>query len=253
MQNYRKYIFVLIIISAITAQNIDNTDSLYQVGNNAMLSENFNSAIQYYENIIEQGYEHKDLYYNLGNAYYRTNKIGNAIWSYEKGLQLSPRDKDIKFNLSLANTRVRDRIEMPPTILFLEQYRAVKKSITLMDIVLIAAVIFMLGAFVYFIKKYYGWRSVWVSRLIITLFLISILVHLMALDKYLEISDKKEVIIVQQEVNIYSAPFDRKESVLFRLHEGVKAEVTQDKQNWLEIELIDGKKGWIQTTKVCKL
>ena len=142
---------------------------------------------------------------------------------------------------------------MPQATLFLEQYRALKNSTTFQDIILIAAAIFMLGTFIYFLKKYYGWQSIWISRLVITLFTLSVFAHLIALDKYFEISDTKEVIITQNEVEIYSAPFDRRESVLFRLHEGVKAEVTQDQQNWLEIELIDGKKGWIQSDKVRKL
>ena len=168
-------------------------------------------------------------------------------------MQLSPRDKDLKFNLELANTRVRDRIEMPETILILEQYRALKKSATLMDILLIAASILMVAALIYFFKKYNQWRSVWLTRLIISLFLLSLAVHLIALDKYLEITDKSEIIIVESEVSIFSAPFDRKESTIFRLHEGVKAEITQDQQEWLEIELIDGKKGWIQSEKVRKI
>ncbi|MCJ7801355.1 MAG: SH3 domain-containing protein, partial [Candidatus Marinimicrobia bacterium] len=94
------------------------------------------------------------------------------------------------------------------------------------------------------------WQSIWISRLIITFFIISIIVHLFALDKYYEISDTKEVIIVQSEVEIFSAPFDRRETVLFRLHEGVKAEITQEQLDWIEIILIDGKKGWIQSEKV---
>lgn len=55
---------------------------------------------------------------------------------------------------------------------------------------------------------------------------------------------------MQQEVDIYSAPFERRETVIFRLHEGVKAEITQEQLEWLEIILIDGKKGWIQAGKV---
>jgi SH3-like domain-containing protein len=72
----------------------------------------------------------------------------------------------------------------------------------------------------------------------------------MALDKYFEISDTKEVVIVQSEVDIYSAPFEKSETVLFRLHEGVKAEITQEQPGWLEIILIDGKKGWLKSEKV---
>jgi hypothetical protein len=142
---------------------------------------------------------------------------------------------------------------MPKTMLSLEQYRALKRSTTLLDIILIASAIFMLGAFIYFLKKYYRWRGIWISRVIITFFMISLVVHLMALDKYFEISDTKEVVIVQSEVDIYSAPFERSETVLFRLHEGVKAEITQEQPGWLEIILIDGKKGWLQSEKAWHL
>ena len=253
MQNYKSKIFLLFLISFATAQIVSDRDSLYTTGNKAMLREDFASAIQIYESLLAQGNEHIDLYYNLGNAYYRLNQLGRAIWAFEKGLQLAPRDKDLKFNLSLANTRVRDRIKMPETIIFLEQYRAIKQSATLMDIILLGATLLMVGAFIYFLKKYNRRQSLWLSRLIITLLAFSLLVHLIALDKYFEISDKQEAIVVKSEVEVYSAPFDRKETILFRLHEGVKAEITQDQDFWLEIELIDGKKGWIKSQYVRSL
>ncbi|MFC1785726.1 tetratricopeptide repeat protein [Candidatus Neomarinimicrobiota bacterium] len=250
MRYYKILIYIVLAISTLFAQSDAKSDSLYKIGNHAMLQEDFETAIGNYEQILNRGNNHPDLYYNLGNAYYRLNQIGNAVWAYEKGLQISPRDKDLRFNLSLANARVRDRIEIPQSMLILEQYRALKKSTTLVDIVLVASAIFMLGAFVYFLKKYYRWQNIWISRLIITFFLVSIIVHLFALDKFYEISDTKEVIIVQSEVEIFSAPFDRRETVLFRLHGGVKAEITQEQQDWIEIILIDGKKGWIQSEKV---
>ena len=250
MQYYKILIYIILAVSVLFTQSVVETDSLYKIGNQAMLQENFETAIENYEQILNRGDSHPDLYYNLGNAYYRLNQIGNAVWAYEKGLQIAPRDKDLHFNLSLVNTRVRDRIKIPKTMLFLEQYRALKKSTTLIDIILIASTIFMLGAFIYFLKKYYRWQSIWISRVIVTFFMMSLVVHLMALDKYFEISDTKEVVIVQSEVDIYSAPFERSETVLFKLHEGVKAELTQEQPGWLEIILIDGKKGWIQTEKV---
>lgn len=250
MQYYKILIYIILAVSVLFTQSVVETDSLYKIGNQAMLQENFETAVENYEQILNRGDSHPDLYYNLGNAYYRLNQIGNAVWAYEKGLQIAPRDKDLQFNLSLVNTRVRDRIEIPKTMLFLEQYRALKKSTTLIDIILIASTVFMLGAFIYFLKKYYRWQSIWISRMIITFFMMSLVVHLMALDKYFEISDTKEVVIVQSEVDIYSAPFERSETVLFKLHEGVKAELTQEQPGWLEIILIDGKKGWIQTEKV---
>ena len=253
MPNYKTILTALILFCVTTASSDTDPDSLYQAANDAMLGEKFGRAITLYEEIIDQAIDHPDLYYNLGSAYFRTDQIGLAIWAFEKGMRLSPRDKDLQFNLELANTRVRDRIEMPETIFILEQYRALKQSVTIMDVLLIGASVLMVAALIYFLIKYNRWRSVWLTRLIALLFILSALIHLIALDKYLEFSDKHEIILIEKEVNIFSAPFDRKESTIFRLHEGVKAEITQDQQEWLEIELIDGKKGWIQSDKVRRL
>jgi len=230
-----------------------NPDSLFELGNQSMLQENFNDAIKNYEKIVDQGHDHPDLFYNLGNAYFRKNQIGKAVWAYEKGLQLAPRDNDLEFNLTLANARVRDRIEEPKAMWLLQHYRAFKKSVLLTDLFLIASVILMLAALVYFLKRYYRLDSIWVTRLIIGLYLISLLIHLIALDKYLELSDTNEVVVIEPEVEIYSAPFAKRESIIFRLHEGIKADITQEQPEWLEIILLDGKKGWIQSGNVLRL
>ena len=131
MLKYKILIYISLALSVLSAQNTAELDSLYSLGNNAMLQEDYQTAIVSYEQILEDGSNHPVLYYNLGNAFYRLNQIGNAVWAYEKGLQLDPRDKDLRFNLSLANTQVRDRIEMPQSMFILEQYRALKKSTTL--------------------------------------------------------------------------------------------------------------------------
>jgi len=153
MRYYKTLIIIVLSVSCVLSQSVMEPDSLYKVGNQAMLQEDFATAIENYEQILNQDKSHIDLYYNLGNAYYRLNQIGNAVWAFEKGLQLAPRDKDLQFNLSLAHTRVRNRIEAPQSMFVLEQYRALKKSTTLVDIILIASAVLMLGTFVYFLKR----------------------------------------------------------------------------------------------------
>jgi SH3-like domain-containing protein len=44
---------------------------------------------------------------------------------------------------------------------------------------------------------------------------------------------------------VYSVPAVRDEMIVFKIHEGLKAEITQVQDNWIEIILLDGKKGWI--------
>lgn len=253
MRNYKILILLILIISFVLGQNEISPAKLYDNGNQAMLKGEYQTAIENYEQIISEKLNQPDLYYNIGNAYFKNGEIGNAIWAYEKGLQLAPRDKDLRFNLAVVNARVRDRIKAPPIFFVLEQYRALKNSSTLTDIILIAATLLMLAALLYFMKKYYAWQSRWISRLGIGILFVSLVVHIAAIDKYYEISDTDFVIITSQEVDIYSAPFARRDAIHFRLHEGVKAEIAQEQSGWLEIILIDGKKGWISEENIRKL
>ena len=63
-------------------------------------------------------------------------------------------------------------------------------------------------------------------------------------------SDVKNGVIIIREVNISPGPFLRDDAVLFRIHEGVKLEIIQKQTNWMEIVLLDGKKGWIESGAV---
>ena len=51
--------------------------------------------------------------------------------------------------------------------------------------------------------------------------------------------------IYDEHVFLYSVPAVRDEMIVFKIHEGLKAEITQVQDNWIEIILLDGKKGWI--------
>ena len=37
---------------------------------------------------------------------------------------------------------------------------------------------------------------------------------------------------------------------LFKVHEGLKVSVNQISENWMEIELLDGKVGWIEESQI---
>ena len=52
----------------------DIPNDLFSQGNNAMIAEKYDDALQLYESIIEIGYHDSNLYYNLGNAYYRRSE-----------------------------------------------------------------------------------------------------------------------------------------------------------------------------------
>ena len=57
-------------------------------------------------------------------------------------------------------------------------------------------------------------------------------------------SSKKAAIVVSVSVEAKSEP-DRSGSTMFILHEGTKLEIRSEKDDWVEVRLVDGKIGWL--------
>ena len=241
--------FFQVILNAETTIPVD---SLFSIGNRYFSIEKYDYALDAYLAILEK-VENPDLYFNIGNTYYRQGNLGQAIWAYEKGIQLSPLHKDLKYNLDFVNARVKDRIEVPKGILFIEMYRTIKRNVKLNDLLLWGGIMMLLATFATFFKIFNILDNIFAYRITVILFIFSLLLHMIALDKYWEISDKNEGIIISSIVNVRSAPIDRDEKIIFRIHEGLKVDIVQSQPGWFEIILLDGKKGWIEHQSLLRL
>ena len=242
------YFFQVIL----NAESTIPVDSLFSIGNRYFSIEKYDYALDAYLAILEK-VENPDLYFNIGNTYYRQGNLGQAIWAYEKGIQLSPLHKDLKYNLDFVNARVKDRIEVPKGVLFIEMYRTIKRNVKLNDLLLWGGIMMLLASFATFFKVFNILDNIFAYRMTVILFIFSLLLHMIALDKYWEISDKNEGIIISSIVNVRSAPIDRDEKIIFRIHEGLKVDIVQSQPGWFEIILLDGKKGWIEHQSLLRL
>ena len=242
------YFFQVIL----NAESTIPVDSLFSIGNRYFSIEKYDYALDAYLAILEK-VENPDLYFNIGNTYYRQGNLGQAIWAYEKGIQLSPLHKDLKYNLDFVNARVKDRIEVPKGALFIEMYRTIKRNVKLNDLLLWGGIMLLIASFATFFKIFNILDNIFAYRITVILFIFSLLLHMIALDKYWEISDKNEGIIISSIVNVRSAPIDRDEKIIFRIHEGLKVDIVQSQPGWFEIILLDGKKGWIEHQSLLRL
>jgi len=118
MKKYLFQIIVLLFFIFVSSLHAD-VNSVMQRGNELYKNNQYQLAIDEYNQLIKQGYEGASVYYNLGNAHYRLGKIGFAILYYEKALKLSPTDEDIKHNLALAKLGMKDKVDsLPPFFIF---------------------------------------------------------------------------------------------------------------------------------------
>ncbi len=226
---------------------------LFESANESMNQELFQDAANQYESILSQGMESSALYYNLGNAYFRQHLFGHSIWAYEKSLQLDPRNRDALYNLDLANARIVDRMDHPDLGFILSKYRQFKRSLTLNEIVLMGAILLLVSVLIFGVRRLFGVYGGITGNIGMIITVLSILIHAIALDKYWSNSDHISGILIRNGVDVYSGPFERNDSILFRVNEGTKADIVAWEDRWVEIILIDGKKGWIPAGTIRKL
>ena len=228
----------------------DVPDDLFSQANDAMIYEKYEDAIQTYESILELGHENADLYYNLGNAYYRLHYIGQGIWAYSNALKLSPRETDFHHNIAVAEARRIDRIDMPEPFFLLQAYRDIKSNFTLWEWIVLGSLALLFQAMWVFGLQF-GWLRGHMSQSILTgLIVLTLGIHGIAVEKYFQEKRTHTGVVIANGVDAYSGPFYGENTVLFRINEGSLADIHQSQKNWVEIILIDGKKGWIPAESI---
>ena len=223
---------------------ISNEDGIhYEKGMEAYKNNQFEFSVQEFENILENGWRSSELYYNLGNAYYRLGDIAGSIWSYESCLMIEPNHHDAKYNLKLANLKVKDRVEFPDPPFYLKFYMSINEQYSPSTWIFISTCLLFLSVFIITIKKIVLIDLLqYASSITLTMFFLSLFI---TLHSIINKNSNLEGVIYQNKISAFSEP-DEFSTRLFEVNEGLKVEIGQMKKNWLEVELLDGKNGWIE-------
>jgi tetratricopeptide (TPR) repeat protein len=240
---------VTILIFIITANNIFASDikALSDSAEYYYTNQEYQKAIDKYNEILEKGYESGLLYFNLANAYYKINKINDAILNYERAKILLPGNKDIEFNLEMAKRHITDKIPKVPEFFlrkWYKEFRGIFSSDVWAIISLSSFVLLLTFILIFFLTRSYLFKktSFWLS---IILLVISISSFTFSYQEKERITNRKYAIIFEPVVNIKASPNENATN-LFVLHEGTKVEIRQSSKDWVEIKIDDGTVGWIK-------
>jgi tetratricopeptide (TPR) repeat protein len=224
----------------------EKADSLVQAGNRHYTAHRYVQAESCYKEALAMGYTSAPLYFNLGNACYKQKEISLAILYYEKARLLAPGDEDIKLNLAMANSRIVDKIETIPVFFVRRWINALAGSFMPDTWAWLALVMFVLALAAFFAYVISGRTAVrkagFLGGVLLLLFCISSLM-LMKNRKNL-LLNSHGAIVMSPVVNAKSSPDDQGTSV-FVMHEGTHVMKVDSLQNWKEIRIPDGNKGWV--------
>ena len=222
-------------------------DSLWNAGTAAYSDGRWDDALQAWSGIESLGVESADLYYNLGNAYFKTSDYAHAILFYERALKLDPSSADIKHNLQYAQEFIQDNIETVPEF-FLAQWfhnlsRLFPRDIwAVLFLVLLAAalglsLLFALGGTPARRKAgFFGG---------IAALLLCALCFSFARVQYNQYINATDAIITRAVTSVKSSPDSGSAKDLFVLHAGSKVRILDSVGEWMNVELPDGRQGWL--------
>lgn len=233
-------------------ENTPQMDSLWVRGTECYAEGKWQEAIEAWNEINAQKVEHKVLYYNLGNAYYKSGELGLAILYYERALKLDPSYADAGFNLQFAQGSLQDKIESVPEFFLstlLSRIGKVMHSNTWG-----AIAVFLFIAFVALLVAFLLSGSTIPRRLCFVFALVALLLFAGSMSfASLQKSDyfrKDSAIVMSSVVSVKSSPSADTSRDLFILHEGTKVKVLDTLGEWTNIELSDGRQGWLPTSGV---
>ncbi|WP_102409493.1 tetratricopeptide repeat protein [Parabacteroides bouchesdurhonensis] len=252
--NMKKILFFLLLIQCFAWSTAFAQTTAIKEAEEAYTKEDYNKAIDLYENILKSNGESAEIFYNLGNAYYKAGKIAPAILNYERALVLDPGDTDARFNLQLARQKSVDKIEPVENFFLTDWFDTIQNTAAADSWARIGIVcfIFFIGCVIlFFFSRWIRLKKVGFYLGLVLLVMV-IFANIFAKNQKDELVNRKHAIVFTPTVTVKSSP-DASGTDLFILHEGTKVSVKSTLGDWSEIELEDGNIGWMPSKDIEKI
>ncbi len=207
----------------------------------------YRSAARRFENMIQRGVVNGKLEFNTGNAYLQAADVGRAILHYRRAERLIPRDPLLADNLSDARKRCLTNI--PPS----------RRSVALQNVFFWhhqtslrgrwrAALVFYVGCWTLLaIESFVPRRSVTITTCVLG-GLSLMLFSSVAVQRWQE-HHAPQGVVTSMDVVVYKGPGTGYQRLFEQpLQPGVEFTLRERRAGWWNIELPDGRPGWIDET-----
>jgi len=251
----RKSIFtILLFISAFSCFAEDevmaSANEAFQAGNDAYKNGDYAAALKQYiaaDSLVDG----LALNFNLGNTWFKLKKFPESILYYERALKYEPGNEDVRYNLRLANDRIVDRIETLPKSkinIWWDDFRYgigpdgwAYISLGFIALTVLCFLLYWMAR-TSSMKKFGFFAG-------IALLLLTIAAHTVAQTAQKHRHTYISAVVFTDKVDIKSEPRDVATNV-FVLHAGTKVFILTEDENWYEIEIASGNRGWLKKSEV---
>ncbi len=238
-------IFVLPLSRTIAAP----VDYWFEKANAFYEQQAFDSALVYYEKIVESDVRNNAVFYNLGNTYFRLKKPGLSLLNFEKAQKLAPNDLDIRANIRFVQSTLVDRLP-PPQQSFIEAVLRYLHNMISLNTQLWLVFFLLLALSILFAVALYAGANLrlWIIYISSILLFTTVCCGASMGVKIYSIATMQEAIALAPSVDAINQPNGSK--VLFTVHEGTKFRVLKQLGEWSLVGLPTGVSGWMPTSSL---
>lgn len=231
-------------------------DSLWKAGTSAYASENWESALQAWQHIEEQGLEAPALYCNMGNAFFRMGDNARAVLYYERALRIDPSYEPAHANLGYVSQMLHDKFDTVPEFFLGQWFKSLCRKLP-SDTWAWLSIFFFALALIGILAYIYGRSSAARKGAFfssIAFALIFFFCLLFAGRQWSDCRRENFAIVMRPVVSVKSTPGGSSGAKeLFILHEGTKIKILETIGDWYNVQLADGRLGWITVSELEKI
>ena len=240
-------LLLLLPAHGVSAQQNAYADSLWTAGVAAYSDGNWADAAKSWSDLRALGLESPQLYCNLGDALFKQDDLAHAILNYERALKLDPSYADARHNLAFAQTQLQDKIEAIPEFFLSVWGRKLcwllpSDTWAALFLVLLAAalactLLFLLG------RRVAARKTGFIAGIVALV--LALLCMSFAFWQRADYRKSDSAIVTRAVTTVQSAPGRDSAKDLFVLHEGTRVKLLDSVGSWHNIELADGRQGWL--------
>ena len=225
-------------------------DSLFNAASAAYSEGQWADAAGTYTAIENLGLESPALYCNMGNAWFKSGDVAKAMLYYERALKLDPSYDDARYNIAVISDFIQDRIEPVPEFILKTWTRDLcyildSDTWAVISLIFLAAV--AVSLLLLFLSSSLALRRTGFFSAIAA-FLLTVMSVSFAFWQKADYSRKDGAVIMVPVVSVKSSPSSDTSTDLFILHEGTKVIILDEVGDWRNIELADGRQGWMKSS-----
>ena len=222
--------------------------SLFNQSTAAYYKEDYASAEQGFEKLLDHGFGGPDVLYNLGTAELQKGELGPAILHLEQARRQGADSDDLEANLALARARQLDKVvgaqlDEPLSTRIAAAFPGRALGITFL-------IAWGLAFLLLIARRWLKARPRrWAGALSLLAFLIALpLAGLVAAKAFAQGNDR-EAVVLAKTAQVRAFPEDDAK-VAFEVHEGLEVRLLDTAGAYVHIQLANGKDGWVEKSGV---